>query len=204
MDKEISTKKSVSKESQKTALHYMKTLVDVARESFLILDSKLMIISANPVFYQNFHVTSEQTENKFIYDLGNGQWSVRELKKLLEDILPNQKIIKDYEVEHDFPTIGKKIMQLNAKQIDSMQLIVLAVEDVTEKIELKNKITQHAKDLEIVVVQRTSELASRLKEVERLNKSMVGRELKMVELKKEIVDLKQLVKNGNGNNNSRK
>ena len=188
MDKEISTKKTVTKESQKTALHYMKTLVGVARESFLILDSKLMVISANPVFYQNFHVTPEQTENKFIYDLGNGQWNIPELKKLLEDILPNKKVVKDYGVVHKFPTIGTKKMQLNARQIDTAQLIILAIEDITKEEELEKRLAMHTQDLEAKVVERTAQIKTKVKELEQINRSMVGRELKMVELKKEIAD----------------
>ncbi|MFA5877163.1 MAG: hypothetical protein WC880_02240 [Candidatus Paceibacterota bacterium] len=67
---------SGSKESQELALHYMKTLVEVARESFLILDSNLRVVSANPTFYQNFQVSPEQTENVLLYELGNGQWTM--------------------------------------------------------------------------------------------------------------------------------
>ena len=80
------TKKVGSKESQELALHYMKTLVEVARESFLILDSRLRVVSANPTFYQNFQVSPEQTENVFLYELGNGQWNIPLLKNLLEEI----------------------------------------------------------------------------------------------------------------------
>ena len=64
----------------------METLVDVARESFLILDPELKVISANPIFYETFRVSKEQTEHKFIYELGNGQWNISELKSLMEEI----------------------------------------------------------------------------------------------------------------------
>src|SRR3989338_8573103 len=97
-------KQSDEKESQKVALHYMETLVDVARESFLILDANLKVISANPVFYQNFQVSKEQTVNVLLYELGNGQWNIPELKELLEKILPDKKIVKDYQVTHVFET----------------------------------------------------------------------------------------------------
>jgi len=67
------------KESKELALHYMQTLVDVARESFLILDADLRVISANPTFYNNFQVAKEKTENVLLYELGNGQWDIPEL-----------------------------------------------------------------------------------------------------------------------------
>ena len=179
------------KESKELALHYMKTLVDVARESFLILDADLRVISANPIFYQTFKVSQKETEGVLLYKLGNDQWDIPELKKLLEEILPEKKIMNDYEVEHVFETIGKKTMLLNAKQIDSVQLIILAIEDFSIRKELEEKLAKHAKELAVKVEEQTKNLTDRVKELETLNKSMVGRELKMVELKKEIEDLKK-------------
>jgi len=186
--------------SKELAMHYMQTLIDVARESFLIMDHGLRVISANPTFYQVFQVSSEQTENKLLYELGNGQWNIPELRKLLEGILPKKKVVKDYEVKHNFQTIGNKTMLLNARQIDAVQLIILAIEDITVKEEFEEKLAQYTKGLEVKVTERTRELADRIKELESINKSMVGRELKMVELKKEIEELKKKVKNGKGKN----
>jgi PAS domain-containing protein len=183
------------------ALHYMKTLADVAREAFLILSPDLKVISANQIFYQSFQVSPKETEGKFIYKLGNGQWNIPGLKNLLEKILPEKKIVTNYEVTHTFETIGEKTMLLNAKQIDSIQLIILAIEDITPRKKLENKLTENAKNLEIEVAQRTVELNERVETLEALNKTMVGRECKMVALKKEITDLKKLTKNGNGNHN---
>jgi len=60
------------------------------------------------------------TEGKLLYELGNGQWNIPELRKLLEEILPSKKVVKDYKVEHVFQTIGEKTMLLNAKQIDTV------------------------------------------------------------------------------------
>lgn len=191
-------KQSESKENP--AVHYMKTLVEVARESFLILNADLRVISANPTFYQNFQVSPEKTENKFIYKLGNGQWDIPELRRLLEKVLPEKKIVKDYKVTHTFQTIGKKTILLNARQIDSVQLIIIAMEDISTRKELEEKLTEYTNRLEVKVVERTAELAERVKELETLNKTMIGRELKMVELKKEVENLRKMVKNGNGFN----
>lgn len=190
-----------SRKSKELALHYMQTLVDVARESFLILDNELRVISANPTFYEVFQVTPKQTENIPLYELGNGQWNITELKSLLEDILPQKKVVKDYEVKHIFEQIGEKTMLLNARQIDMVQLIILAIEDVTPREKLEEKLADYTKELEKKVAEQTKNLSDKIKELESANKSMVGRELKMVELKKEIEELKKKVKNGNGNHN---
>ena len=201
------------KESKEEAVHYMKTLVDVARESFLILDSNLRVVQANPVFYETFQVSQENTVNALLYDLGNGQWDIPELRKLLEEVLPTTtttttttagKVVRNYEVSHVFETIGQKTMLLNAKQIDSVQLIILAIEDITERKNLEGKLAEYTKGLESKIAERTGELAEQVKELEKLNRTMVGRELKMMELKKEIEKLKRPAKNGNGNGNHKR
>ncbi len=191
-----SKSKSETKKSKKLALHFMKTLVDVARESFLILDSDLRVISGNPTFYQTFRVSAEKTEGFFIYELGNGQWDIPQLRSLLEKILPEKKTVKDYEVRHVFEKIGEKTMLLNAKQIDAVQLIILAIEDITVRKNLEKEMSGYTKKLEAKVKSRTKDLAENLRQVESLNKTMVGREIKMMELKKEIRNLKKRVKNG--------
>lgn len=180
-----------SKDTKEQALHYMKTLVDVARESFLILDADLRVVEANPTFYDNFKVSAGETENVLLYKLGNGQWDITELRKLLEEILPEKKEVRDYAVTHVFETIGEKTIMLNAKQIDSVQLIILAMEDITSRSDLEKKLAEYTKGLEIKVAERTADLAKRVEELESLNKTMIGRELKMVELKKENADLKK-------------
>jgi len=185
------TKPKAIKESKDIALYYMKTLVNVARESFLILNADLRVIAGNPTFYQNFQVSLKETENVLLYKLGNGQWNIDNLKKLLENILPEKKEVRDYEVTHNFENIGEKTILLNARQIDSVQLIILAMEDITVKNQLEKKLSEYTKNLEVKIAERTKQLAARVKELEELNESMVGREIKMVELKKEIEELKK-------------
>ena len=115
---------------------YAQNIVDTVREPLLMLDSTLRVRSANRAFYQTFHVSPQETENHLIYELGNGQWDIPALRMLLEDIIPQQSVFNDYELEHDFPVIGRRVMLLNARQLragNHTELLVLALEDVTER-----------------------------------------------------------------------
>lgn len=184
-------KKSTKKYDQETALHYIKTFSDTAREPFLILDPNLIVVGANESFYKDFKTTKKETENKLIYKLGNGQWNIPELKKLLEDILPQKKVFNDFEVSHTFPEIGLKIMLLNARQLDDTKQILLAIEDITLKKAIQFKLANYTKNLEKGISDKTEELKIRIDELEKLNEILVDRELKMIELKGEIAELKK-------------
>jgi len=130
------------------ALAYADKIIATLREPFVVLDTNLRVKTANRSFYQQFHVTLEETEGQFIYDLGNGQWNIPRLRTLLDELLSNHHPVHDFDMEHDFPAIGKKIMLLNAHRFESVDsqpdLILLAIEDITERkraeaaIETKN------------------------------------------------------------------
>jgi PAS domain S-box-containing protein len=119
------------------ALTYADNIIATMREPFVVLDKSLRVKTANRSFYRNFHVSPEETEGRFLYDLGDGQWNIPRLLTLLEEVLSNSRPIHDCEVEHDFPAIGKKIMLLNASRFESVNsqpnLILLAIEDITER-----------------------------------------------------------------------
>src|ERR1700712_5270369 len=115
---------------------YAQNIVDTVREPLLILDTTLRVRSANRAFYQTFHVSPSETEGHLIYELGNGQWDIPDLRTLLEDIVPKRSVFDDFELEHDFPAIGRRVMLLNARKLQAGhhgELLVLAMEDVTER-----------------------------------------------------------------------
>jgi two-component system, chemotaxis family, CheB/CheR fusion protein len=115
---------------------YSEAVFSTIRESLLILDKNLKVKNANSCFYKTFGVTEEETEGKLLYDIGNKQWNIPLLKELLEDIIPRNSQIVDYEITHTFPKIGEKTMLLNAhrlvRKLHSEQLILLAFEDITQ------------------------------------------------------------------------
>ncbi|HET7228780.1 MAG TPA: response regulator [Longimicrobium sp.] len=115
---------------------YAQNIVDTVREPLLILDATLRVRSGNRAFYQTFQVSCEETENRLIYELGNGQWNIPALRTLLEDVVPQSSAFNDFELEHDFPAIGRRVMLLNARKLQAGhhgELLVLAMEDVTER-----------------------------------------------------------------------
>lgn len=118
-------------------LAFSRGVVDTVREPLVVLDSGLRVVSANHAFYDTFRVVAKDTEQTLIYDLGNRQWDIPELRKALEEVLPLSNQFKDFVVEHDFPVIGRKKMLLNGRRIlregEKTQMILLAIEDITEK-----------------------------------------------------------------------
>ncbi|HVC93262.1 MAG TPA: PAS domain-containing protein, partial [Pirellulales bacterium] len=116
--------------------NYALDIVDTLREPLLILDTTLRVRFANRAFYQTFRVSSEETENRPIYELGNGQWDIPDLRILLEDVVPKSSVFNDFELEHTFPVIGRRVMLLNARKLQAGhhgELLVLAMEDVTTR-----------------------------------------------------------------------
>lgn len=145
---------------------YIKTVVDTVREPFLILDKDLRVMVANESFYRIFQVEKDDTEKKLVYELGNGQWNIPDLRKLLEDILPKNTFFKGFEVIHEFPHIGRKVMILNARQIFHTEnsskifppIILLAMEDVTEMMIIAEKLAGQANQVEAKMVEKTRQL----------------------------------------------
>jgi two-component system, chemotaxis family, CheB/CheR fusion protein len=115
---------------------YAAALIENARDANLVLDSNLHVVSANQAFQRSFEVSAEGTENRPIYDLGNGQWNIPRLRELLENILSNNGRVEDFEVHHDFPHLGPRTMMVNARRIElqaGRPLILLYIEDVTQR-----------------------------------------------------------------------
>lgn len=162
---------------------YIKTVVDVVREPVLILDKDLRVMAANESFYRTFQVESKDTERKIVYELGNGQWNIPSLRRLLDDILPKNTFFKGFEVAHDFPNIGRKVMILNARQIYSMStkddsvtevlpplfppIILLAMEDATEMMAVAETLASHTNQLAAKLTEQTQKLELHIEKLEK-------------------------------------
>jgi len=116
---------------------FAEAIVEAVHEPLLILRKNLEVVAANKAFYHVFHVSPEETEGRLVYDLGDGQWNIPRLHELLHQILPAHSTFRNFEVEHDFEGVGRKVMLLNASEVfDSNakeQTILLAIEDITDR-----------------------------------------------------------------------
>ena len=177
---------------------YIKTVVDIVREPILILDKDLRVMGANDPFYATFKVEPRDTEGNVVYKLGNGQWDIPALRKLLENILPKHTFFKGFEVSHEFPTIGQREMILNARQIYvyvkekkkahmeggsekktqktdlklTPPIILLAMEDITEMMAVAERLASHVNQFESKLMERTKNMDGHIgdlgKEIKRL------------------------------------
>ncbi len=122
------------------ARNYAQAIIRTVQVPLLILDRDLRVRTANRSFHQMFQVTEEETAGNLIYDLGNGQWNIPGLRKLLHEILPQNNVFDNYEIEHTFPTIGRKFMLLNARKFyRDGENILLAIEDITDRRDIEQQ-----------------------------------------------------------------
>lgn len=123
------------------ALAYTESIINTVHDPLIILYDDLKVALASRSFYQTFQEKSADTEGRFIYDLGNRQWDIPKLRQLLEEILPKTTSFDNYEIEHDFPYIGKRIVLLNACRIyleaNRTKLIIINIKDITERKEIE-------------------------------------------------------------------
>ncbi|MCG6158152.1 hybrid sensor histidine kinase/response regulator [Rubinisphaera margarita] len=134
--RDISERRRIERQMEDARI-YAECIVDTVREPLVVLNGDLRVWTANRSFYQTFRVTSEETERCRLYELGNGQWNIPQLRSLLEEILPQNSVVENYEVVHDFPDIGRRTMLLNARKLyragNHTELVLLAIEDITER-----------------------------------------------------------------------
>ena len=145
---------------------YIRTVVDTATDPFLILDKDLRVLAANKSFYKLFQVEAKDTEYKHVNELGKGEWDIPALEALLSGILPKNTFFTGFEVNREFPAIGKKIMLLNGRRIYKEgetskmfpPIILLTMVDITQMTVIAAELADYANRIEKKMNERTKQL----------------------------------------------
>lgn len=180
------------------AYEYSNAIVSTMHEPMLVLGKDLRVKSANRAFYKTFGVSKEQTEGMLLYELGNKQWDIPALRKLLEDIIPKKSQFYNYEVKHTFLNIGEKIMSLNASRIIQKthreQLILLIIADITEvrrliidkEMRTKELLEKEIRDRKTEKLSLEQAVDKRTEELKEANESLENRNEELLILNKEL------------------
>ncbi len=167
-----------TKIAEDAAREYSESIINTVREPLIALDQDLRVVSASRSFYEVFRAKPEETVGQLIYDLGNKQWNIPRLRELLENILPKKATFDNYEVEHDFTDIGKRIMLLNARQIKRVlgkeRIILLAIEDITERKRFETELGRAKKAAEAANRAKSTFLANMSHEIRTPMNAILG------------------------------
>jgi PAS domain S-box-containing protein len=141
-------------------------IVDTIREPLLVLDKDLRVVAANRAFFATFRMNRQDVQGRPVYALGEGQWNIRELRLLLENIGPQQRVMEAYEVDHDFSGIGRRTMLLNARKMfyeeNCHTTILLAIEDITERRAKERELNELLQQKDVLLQEMKHRVANSL------------------------------------------
>jgi PAS domain S-box-containing protein len=180
------TERRQAEQRIESAREYAESIVATVREPLLVLDSELHVRTASASFYRTFRVSPAETEGRSIYDLGDRQWNIPALRTLLEEILPQHSSLDDFEVEHDFETIGPRTMMLSARCFPPegrYDLILLAIEDITDRKRIERaleEVERQKDEINAQLAMAHDRMSRDLKAAARIQESFLPRELPRV------------------------
>src|SRR5580704_5226578 len=142
-----------------------RAIIDTIREPLIVLDEDLRIIAASRSFYKKFGMSHEVTYDKMFYDLGNGEWNIAALRKLLEQVIPEHTTVEDYEVVHDFITLGNRTMLVNACEIryeNGRKKMLLSIDDITDRRHIETELKKVVEQKNLLLQEMRHRIANSL------------------------------------------
>jgi PAS domain S-box-containing protein len=171
-------------------------IVDTVRDPLLVLDQDLRVVTANRAFCQAFRMNLQDIHGRAVYGLGDGQWDIPELRLLLKGVAPRHAVIEAYEVERDFPVIGRRSMLLNARELffqkNARKLILLAIEDVTDRRAAEREIANLLQQKETLLQEMQHRIANSLQIIAAIL-SLKARTVKSEETRQHLEDARERV-----------
>jgi Histidine kinase/PAS fold len=141
-------------------------IVDTVAEPLVVLDSHLRVITASRSFYLTFRVDRQGTQGRLLYDLGEGQWNIAELRMLLEKVLHEHGVVKAYEVDREFPGLGRRTMRLSARKVlyqgNPRTTLLLTMADVTEQRAMEREMKELMWQKELLLEEMQHRVANSL------------------------------------------
>lgn len=143
-----------------------RAIVDTVRDPLLVLDQELRIVAASRAFYQNFQLADQDIRGHLIYEIEDGQWNIPELRIILETIAKDHATVEGYEVDREFPRVGRRIMLLNARKVFYAEAghttTLLAFEDVTERRGVENRVLELLREKDLLLEEIQHRVANSL------------------------------------------
>ena len=171
-------------------------IVDTVRDPLLVLDQDLRVVTANRAFHQAFRINLQDVHGRPVYGLGDGQWDIPELRLLLEGVAPQHAVMEAFEVERDFPVIGRRSMLLNARELffqkNSRKLILLAIEDVTDRRAAEREIANLLQQKETLLQEMQHRIGNSLQIIASIL-SLKARAVQSEETRQHLMDAQQRV-----------
>jgi chemotaxis protein methyltransferase CheR len=141
-------------------------IVATVRDPLLVLDEDLRIVTASRAFYQIFHLVDQDVREHLIYEIDDGQWNIPELRTILETIAKDHATIEGYEVNRDFPRVGRRIMLLNARKVfyeaGTHTTTLLAFEDITDRRAVEEKVQELLREKDMLLQEMQHRVANSL------------------------------------------
>lgn len=159
---DVSEERAARKESKRNSL-LVQSIVDTIRDPLVVLESDMTIVTASRAFLTMFGITQAETHGRRVAELGQHQWDVPALRHVMEKVLPENKPFENFEIEQDFPGLGRRVFNLNARKVSQpgnhAHRMLLVFEDVTERkqrerdaVTLTNEVSHRIKNnLQLIV-----------------------------------------------------